>query len=114
MSEFVLFFRMDILTKEVQPTPEQMEIYMEQWYRWTEGIAAQGKLAEGGNHLSPEGRVIRPGNQISDGPYVQKRESVAGYIIVKATDFDDAVVMAKECPILQGEGTSVEVRKVGV
>ncbi len=113
MSEFVLFFRMDILTKEVQPTPEQMEIYMEQWYHWTEGIAAQGKLAKGGNHLSSEGIVIRPGNQINEGPYVKQRESVAGYIIVTATDFDDAVAMAKECPILKGEGTSVEVRKVG-
>jgi hypothetical protein len=43
---------------------------------------------------------------------VQNRESVAGYIIVKATDFDDAVAMAKECPILHGDGTSVEVRKI--
>jgi hypothetical protein len=29
MSEFALFFRMDILTREVQPTPEQMVIYMD-------------------------------------------------------------------------------------
>ena len=112
MDEFVLFFRMDILTKEAQPTPEQMSVYMEQWRHWTEDIAAQGKLSEGGNHLSSEGRVIRPGNQINNGPYTEKRESVAGYIIIKATDFDDAVAIANECPILQGEGTSVEVRKV--
>ena len=112
MSEFALFFRMDILTREVQPTPEQMVIYMDQWNNWISTIAAQGKLAEGGNHLSNEGRVIRSGIQIDDGPYVQNRESVAGYIIIKATDFDDAVAMAKECPILHGEGTSVEVRKI--
>ena len=113
MSEFVFFFRMDILTKEVQPTPEQMEIYMEQWYRWTEGIAAQGKLAEGGNHLSSEGKVIRPDDQIGDGPYAVDCESIAGYIIIKGADIDDAVAIAKECPILKGAGTSVEVRKVG-
>ena len=35
----------------------------------------------------------------------------AFYIIIKAKDLDDAVSIAKDCPILQGEGTSVEVRE---
>jgi hypothetical protein len=113
MNEFVLIFRMNITDKEAQPTPEQMKIYLEQWDKWINDIASQNKLAEGGNHLSPEGRVLRPNNAATNGPYTEKKESVAGYIIIKATDFDEAVMLAKGCPILQGEGTSVEVRKVG-
>jgi hypothetical protein len=112
MNEFVLIFRMDITTKEAQPTPAQMEIYMNQWEEWINDIAVQNKLADGGNHLSTEGRVIRPNNVITDGPYSEKRESIAGYIIIKAMNFYEAVYIAKDCPILQGEGTSVEVRKV--
>jgi len=112
MNEFVLIFRMDITTKEAQPTPEQMEIYLEQWEKWINDIAIQNKLAEGGHHLSIEGRVLRPNNVITDGPYTEKRESIAGYIIIKATNFNEAVNIAKGCPILQGKGTSVEVRKV--
>ncbi len=112
MNEFILMFRMDITTKEAQPTPEQMEIYMKQWEEWINDIAIQNKLADGGNHLSSEGRVLKPNNVITDGPYTEKRESIAGYIIIKATNFDEAVVLAKDCPILQGGGTSVEVRKI--
>jgi hypothetical protein len=112
MNEFVLIFRMDITTKEAQPTPAQMEIYMNQWEEWINDIAVQNKLADGGNHLSTEGRVIRPNNVITDGPYSEKRESIAGYIIIKAMNFYEAVYIAKDCPILQGEGNSVEVRKI--
>jgi hypothetical protein len=103
---------MDIKTKEAQPSPEQMKLYMKQWEKWINDIASQNKLVEGGNHLSTEGRVIRPKNVITTGPYVVNKESVAGYIIILAKNFDEAIKIAKDCPILLGEGTSVEVRKV--
>lgn len=112
MYEFVLILRMDITTKKTQPTPEQMEIFMKQWEEWIDDIAAKNKLADWGNKLSTEGRVIKPNDVITDGPYTEKRESIAGYIIIKATSFDEAVSIAKDCPVLQGEDTSVEVRKV--
>jgi hypothetical protein len=112
MSEFVLFFRMDILSPEAQPTPEQISVYMDQWQKWIDKIAGQNKLAEGGNHLSSSGTVIRPNHSVSDGPYVVNNESVAGYILILAKDIDDAISIAKDCPILSGKGTSVEVRKV--
>jgi hypothetical protein len=111
MPHFILFFRMDITTKEAQPTPEQMEIYMVQWTKWTNSIAAKNKLV-GGNHLSVEGTVLRTKGKINDGPYIEKKESVAGYIIINAKNLNDAVKIAAKCPILQGEGTSVEVRQI--
>jgi hypothetical protein len=46
-----------------------------------------------------------------DGPYVEIKEALGGYIIVKANGFDEAVEIAKGCPIVNG-GASVEVRKV--
>ena len=30
MDEFILLFRMDIITREAQPSPEQLEVYMKQ------------------------------------------------------------------------------------
>jgi hypothetical protein len=112
MNKFVLFFRMDITTSEAQPSAEQMEIYMTQWNKWINKIATRKKLAEGGTHLSSEGKVLRKNNFISDGPYEVNKESVAGYIIIKAKTMYEAVEIARECPILQGEGTSVEVREM--
>jgi hypothetical protein len=111
MKEFVLIFRMDIISKDAQPTEEQMIVYMEQWMNWIDNISKKGQLAEGGNHLSADGKVLRPNNMMSDGPYAVNNESVAGYIIILAKDINDAILIAKKCPILQGEGTSVEVRE---
>jgi hypothetical protein len=112
MKEFVLIFRMDITTVEAQPTPEQMRVYMQQWVSWLDGIADQKQLADGGNHFSKEGAVLHPQNARSDGPYTVNRESAAGYVIVLAENFEGAVRLAQKCPILQGSGTSVEVREV--
>jgi len=113
MDEFVLLMRLDIITKEVQPSPEQLQVYMKQYHDWVGGIAAQNKFS-GGTGLSIEGKVLKPNNVVTDGPYAEIKESIAGYIIIKAKDFDEAVSLAKDCPILKGEGNSVEVRKVVV
>lgn len=110
-SEFMLMFRMDITSKEAQPSPAQLEIYMKQWEKWIKDIDGQNNLVEG-NHLSAEGKVLKSNNVTVDGPYAEKNESIAGYIIIKAANLDEAVNIAKSCPILQGEGTSVEVRQI--
>lgn len=111
MDEFVLLFRMDITTREAQPSPEQLQVYMKQYRDWVGGIAAENKFS-GGTGLSTEGKVLKPNNVVTDGPYAEIKESIAGYIIIRATDWDDAVSLAKDCPMLQGEGNSVEVRRV--
>jgi hypothetical protein len=108
MKEFILFFRMDI---QAQPSAKQMEEYMENWHNWVDSLVAENKLA-GGNHLLTEGKVLKTNNAVTHEPYTKDKESVAGYLVVKAKNLDGAVAIAKECPILQGEGTSVEVRQI--
>jgi hypothetical protein len=41
MKNFLLIFRMDVTTKEAQPTPAQMKLYMIQWMEWINDISAQ-------------------------------------------------------------------------
>jgi hypothetical protein len=111
MKEFIFLFRMDITTKEVQPTREQMKTYMDQWQQWISGIDSDGQLAEGGNHLSRQGRVLKPHDEVIDTPYIAENNSVAGYIIVLAENMDEATKIAMGCPILTGQNTSVEIRE---
>ena len=111
MDEYLILMRLDLLTKEKQPSPEQLQVYMKQYQDWVGGIAAQNKFG-GGTGLSTEGRVIKHHDVVTDGPYAEIKESIAGFIIVKAGNFEEAVAMARACPVLQGEGNSVEVRKV--
>lgn len=111
MPDFVLLFRMDLLSPERQPSPAQMQGYLAQWQAWIDRLTAAQRLAPGGNHLAPGGRVLRPGGVAAPGPYEAQHESVAGYIVLRARDLDEAAQIAGGCPILQGEGTSVEVRQ---
>jgi hypothetical protein len=112
MKEFALIFRMDIITEAAQPTEEQMKVYMQQWMEWIEEIADNGQLSEGGNHFSRQGRVLKPGGNVTDMPYVAEGVSVAGYILILAKDLDEATGIATKCPILNGLNTSVEIREV--
>lgn len=111
MEEYLILMRLDLLTKETQPSPEQMQEYMKQYHAWIASIEAEGKFA-GGKGLSTEGKVLKSKNVVTDGPYAETKESLAGFIVVRAASFDDAVRLAAQCPILNGEGNSVEVRKI--
>ena len=114
MEEFVLFFRRDIKTKEAQPSPEQMQAAVKKWQDWTGSVAAQNKLAGTGPRLHPEGKVVRPNDVVTNGPYAEIKEAIGGFMRIKASDYDDAVSIAKMCPILEWGG-SVEIRKaIGV
>jgi hypothetical protein len=103
--------RLDLITREAQPSPEQLQVYMQQYQSWVDGIVAAGKFV-GGKGLSTEGKVIRFDRVITDGPFVEVKESIAGFISIRANDFDDAAAIAALCPILNGEGNSVEVRRI--
>jgi hypothetical protein len=108
MSEFMLFFRW---AKRAQPSPDQFQATMKLWQDWLGGISAQNKLVSNGNRLSPDGKVVRSSGVVTDGPYAEVKESLGGYMVVRAKDYDEAVGMSKGCPVLK-DGGSVEVREV--
>src|SRR5437763_16697326 len=107
--EFMLLFRNEKMEGE-KPSAEQMQAMMQQWQTWIEGIAAAGKFSST-NRLLTEGKSIKPGNVVSDGPYMEVKEMVGGYVIVKAADIDEATEIAKDCPNLL-YGGKVEIRAV--
>jgi hypothetical protein len=111
MEEYLILMRLDLLTKSAQPSPEQLQDYMKMYNDWVGDIAARNRFA-GGKGLSTEGKVIKFGGAITDGPFVEIKESLAGFIVVKAGSLEEATEMAAACPILFGEGNSVEVRKI--
>ncbi len=110
MEEYVLIMRHQDGSKIA--SPEQMQIWMKQTMDWIGGIGAQNKFS-GGNGLPFDGsRVVWHNNVVTNGPFGDIKETIGGYIIVKADSVDEAVEFAKGSPVLQGEGNSVEVRKI--
>jgi hypothetical protein len=110
MQEFALIFRHEDGTKVA--SPEQIQIWMKQTMDWIGGIAAQNKFSGGTGLPFEDARVVRSNKTVTNGPFGEIKETIGGFIVVKADSVDEAVAFAKGCPVLQGEGNTVEVRKI--
>lgn len=109
MNEFLLIFRRELNKSGLQPSPEQLQKMMKEWQNWMGSIAAQNKLVSSGNRLADEGKVVSPGAVVTNGPYVEIKEAIGGYIMIRAESLEEAAEISKTCPILI-VGGSVEVR----
>jgi len=110
MEEFILIFRHEDGNKVA--SPQQMQAWMQQTMDWIGKISAQKKFV-GGNGLPFDNSCVVHHNQVvTNGPFGDIKETIGGYIIVKADSVEEAVEFAKGSPVLQGEGNSVEVRKI--
>lgn len=109
MNEFVLVFRRDYTTAEVQPTPEQYQEHLKQWQAWYGKLNAEDRLARAVQRIDPAGRISRRYNSVENGPYTEVKESIGGLLIIKASGYDEAAEIAKGCPILE-LGGNVEIR----
>jgi hypothetical protein len=110
MEKFMLLFRNDNTT-DFMPTPEERQATMQKWIDWLNTVAAQGNLVDKGKRLDDDGKVVKPGNLITDGPYTESKESIGGYTVIQTGSLDEAAAIAKGCPILT-VGGNVEIRRV--
>ena len=110
MEEYLLIMRHQDGNKIA--SPEQIQKWMKQTMDWIGGISAQNKFTGGTGLPFEDARVVRPNNVITNGPFGEIKETIGGFITVKADSVEEAIEFAKGCPVLQGEGNSVEIRKV--
>lgn len=113
MSEFVYLFRIgEAEQREAMGTPEAAQNSMKFWLAWMRELESKGHLKNPGQPLEQAGKVVRGREKaVTDGPFVEVKDLVSGFIIVEAKDIEEAAQLAAGCPILQGNG-SVEVRPV--
>ncbi|MBS1529557.1 MAG: transcription initiation protein [Bacteroidetes bacterium] len=109
MEEYALIMRHEDGTRIA--SPEQMEIWMKMTMDWIGGIAAQNKFVSGTGLLFDDAKVIRHG-MVTNGPFGEIKETIGGLIVVKAESVEEAVEFAKGCPVLGGDGNSMEVRRI--
>lgn len=109
MNEFLIAIHRDLKSKDATPSPEQMQAAIKPFQDWLGGIAAQDKLVSPPKRWDTDGRVVKQNNTVLNGPYAEIKESIGGMFIVRAENYDEAVEIAKGCPLLEW-GASVEVR----
>jgi len=110
MKEFVLLFRQPSYDYR-NTDPNKMKELGKKWQDWVSGIVSQNKLSSNGIRLSMEGKVLKPGGVITDGPFVEIKEKLGSFIVIKAESLEEATTLAHGCPAID-EGGSVEIRPV--
>jgi hypothetical protein len=96
-------------TKQSPPSPAQMQEMYTAFNTWKEKFKAE--IADMGAKLKPGGKVVSTSG-VSDGPFVEAKEIVGGYMIVAADSYERAVEVARQCPGLMSPGNTVEVREL--
>ena len=90
---------------------------MEKIGAWCEKWQTAGKMIDGGGELGSirHAKTIRPGADgkpvVTDGPYLELKEVLGGFIRLEAEDIDEAVAIAATWPSLKGSA-SVEIRRI--
>jgi hypothetical protein len=109
MSKFMYLFRTNP-TAYQSLSPEQMQQTLKKWMDWKDTLEKSGHIKLFGERLDGTGKVVRgKAKTVTDGPYIEVKDFIGGYMLVEAKDIDQAVELAKGCPVLESDGT-VEIR----
>ena len=111
MKEYLFLFRGGD-NRDMETTTDAGQAQMQKWMEWMGGLAAQGKLGPA-QPLEKSGKLVKGRDKIvTDGPYMEGKEMVGGYLICKAANLDEAIELSKNCPILDAESGIVDIREI--
>lgn len=91
-----------------QPSPAQMEQMYATFHAWKEKF--QKNIVDLGGRLG--GGSVVTAESATDGPFVEAKEVIGGFMIVSADSLEEAIEVARECPGVVMPGSSVEVREI--
>jgi hypothetical protein len=112
MPKYVLMLLEDDDWVNKQPREEKERGYA-QINKWWEDLSKTG-LVKGGEELQPRRtattvRRVNGSMKVTEGPFIESKEHVGGFLMVEVPDLDAAIAIAKSWP-----GGDVEVRPIVV
>jgi len=93
-------------------SPDEMQDVVTRYRKWVERLHESGAYVAS-EKLANDGRTLRGANErlrVSDGPYVEGKELIAGFYLIEAPNYERAVELARGCPAL--ERGIIEVREI--
>ena len=87
-----------------KPSPTQMQEMFAQFNAWKEKFA--DNIVDMGGKLG-QGKLVT-----TDGPIVEAKELIGGFMILQAESLDEAIEVARGVPGLVRPGSGVEVREI--
>ena len=84
--------------KKLDYSPEELQKRLEEYRAW---VATIEKHYVSNNRLEQYGAHIKSENNIQkDGPFLEAKEIIAGFIIIQAIDLEEAIEISKTSPLL--------------
>jgi hypothetical protein len=108
-SEFLVICRGARLDESLL-SPDNIQDAMKQFYAWFERMSHQGKM-KGAQQLAPEGKILSGRKGVTDGPFAESKEGIAGYWLIQAASLEEAAEIAKGDPLLD-YGHIIEIRPI--
>ncbi len=110
MDKFILLFRGSEVYEDTQ-SPEALELLTVKMMDWVHG------LIQNGQHVSSE-KFHRAGQQLkgdpptaTDNATIHLKDIIGGCTIVQASNYNEALTIARACPILATNAT-IEIRQL--
>ncbi len=94
---------------EQPSSPSEMEAMYAKYQQWQDKFA--DNIVDMGNKLTSVGAVVRQ-DVVSDGPYVELKEVIGGYMTIRAESLGEAVAVMQAGPMLENPGVSIELREI--
>ena len=93
--------------KREPPSPAQMQEMFASFNAWKEKF--KDEILDVGGKLKPGGKVLTVSG-VTDGPFVEAKEIVGGYMVVAAESYDRALEVGRGIGLMPG--ASIEVREI--
>jgi hypothetical protein len=107
--KYLVLFRNQPGASRGGPSPEQMQQMFAAYKAWMAEF--KDAILDMGDKLKSDGRVVTA-DSVADGPFVEAKEVVGGYMIVAAESYDGAVAIVRACPAVQSPGALLEIRQM--
>jgi hypothetical protein len=108
MEKFMLVIREDL--KRLSQYSEKARVAdLQAMLEWTKSIAESGNYIDSAP-LAATGRYVKKTDVLSDGPFIESKEGIAGYYIILAESLNQAVSIAQTSPLVMKGEQAIEVR----
>ena len=92
-------------------TGDERSAGMQEMARWVESLAESWNYL-GGEPLVITGRYVTRDDVVSDGPFIESKEGISGYLLMNAENLDQAASLAQTCPLVMRGSMVIEVRPI--
>jgi hypothetical protein len=113
--QYTLLLRDESADAFARLSPAEIQTIVSRYQSWAAALGAAGKLAGSHKLRNEQGRVMRKNGSkviVTDGPFTEGKEVMAGLFVVEAATYDEAVEIANGCPHL--DFGSIEVREIEI